>query len=558
MASDAVPPETITPETVAAGEALLGVRFSAAQRDLLAPTLAPQIALAQARRALVFPETLAPACRFDPRLPGWSPPIQPPFAPEEAAPIPLPSDAEDIAFAPLTALGGWIRSRQISSTELTELYLARIARLAPALACIPTVTAERARAEAAEADRLLAAGTWLGPLHGIPWGAKDLLDTAGIATSWGAEPFADRVPAEDAAIVRRLKAAGAVLVAKTAVGALAYGDEWSGGKCRNPWNPEEGSTGSSAGSASALAAGLMSFTIGTETGGSIIAPAMRCGNTALRPSFGRVSRIGAMPLAWSLDKIGPMARRVEDLALLLHVLNGFDAADPGSIDLPFGYDARRPVAGLRLGYFPQDFDDPEIVPLDRATLDTARAIGLELVPLDRPDLPYLSLRSVLFAEAAAAFEALTLSGRDALLRRQDAEAWPNEFRKARFLSAVDLVQLDRFRRQVMGVMAACFAAVDAIIGPSMVGPMLTITNFTGHPSLVLRTGFIDSPTRSSARTPPGQAAPAPAGPMHSVPHGISLWGRLFDEGTILNIGRALEHRLAVWDRRPPLPAAEQQ
>ena len=397
------------------------------------------------------------------------------------------------------------------------------------------------------------AGTCLGPLHGIPWGAKDLLDSAGIATSWGAEPFADRIPAEDAAVLRRLQAAGAVLVAKTAVGALAYGDEWSGGKCRNPWNPEEGSTGSSAGSASALAAGLMSFTIGTETGGSIVAPAMRCGNTALRPTFGRVSRIGAMPLAWSLDKIGPMARTVEDLALILQAINGFDPADPGSIDQPFGYDAGRPVEGLRLGYFPQDFDAPETVPLDRAALAIAQEIGLELVPLERPDLPYLSLRAVLFAEAAAAFEELTLSGRDELLRRQDAEAWPNEFRKARFLSAVDLVQLDRFRRQVMGIMEACFATVDAIIGPSMVGPMLTVTNFTGHPGLVLRSGFIDVPTRSSGRAPVETGTP-PSGPTHTVPHGISLWGRLFDEGTILNIGRAFERRFAIWDQRPALLA----
>jgi Asp-tRNA(Asn)/Glu-tRNA(Gln) amidotransferase A subunit family amidase len=549
MALDSSAADTITPETVAAGEKLLGIEYTAAERALLAPTLAPQIALAQARRALVFPETLAPACRFDPRLPGWSPPVQPSFRPADVLPDSLPSDAEDIAFASLTALGAWIRSRQISSADLTELYLERIARLAPALACIPTVTAERARAEAAEADRLLAAGTWLGPLHGIPWGVKDLLDTAGIATSWGAEPFADRVPTEDAAVVRRLKAAGAVLVAKTAVGALAFGDEWSGGKCRNPWNPEEGSSGSSAGSASALAAGLMSFTIGTETGGSIVGPAMRCGNTALRPSFGRVSRIGAMPLAWSLDKVGPMARTVEDLALILQAINGFDPTDPGSIDQSFGYDAGRPVEGLRLGYFPQDFDDPETVPLDRAALDIAREIGLELVPLERPDLPYLSLRTVLFAEAAAAFEELTASGRDELLRRQDAEAWPNEFRKARFLSAVDLVQLDRFRRQVMSIMDGCFAGVDAIIGPSMVGPMLVITNFTGHPGLVLRSGFIDVPTRSSSRASAAPATP-PAGPTYTVPHGISLWGKLFDEGTILNIGRAFERRFAVWDRRP--------
>jgi Asp-tRNA(Asn)/Glu-tRNA(Gln) amidotransferase A subunit family amidase len=537
--------EAPTPETVAAAETLLGIRYTEAERALIAPSIGAQIALAVERRGLAFPETLAPAGRFDPRLPGWTPPAPGPFRPAQASAEPLPESDADIAFAPLTLLSRWIRDEAISSVRLTELYLDRIAGIGPRLECFPAVAAERALAEAHAADKLLAEGTWLGPLHGIPWGAKDLLDTAGIPTGWGAEPFRDRIPAEDCRVVSLLAAAGAVLVAKTAVGALAYGDVWYGGRSRNPWNIEEGSSGSSAGSGAATAAGLLGFAIGTETGGSIIAPAMRCGTVGLRPTFGRVSRIGVMPLAWSLDKIGVMCRGVEDSALVLDVINGFDERDPGSIGMGFAYDAALPVAGLRLGYFPEDFEAAETPDLDRAALETARGLGLDLVPLTRPNLPYLALRSLMFAEAAACFEQLTLTGRDEELRRQDIDAWPNEFRKARFLSAVDHVQLDRFRRRVMEIMDDCFRGLDAVIGPSMVGPMLTITNYTGHPSLVLPSGFIRSPTRGPGR---GELQ---AGLEHEVPHGISLWAPLFAEGKMLSIGLALERAFGLGDRRPP-------
>jgi Asp-tRNA(Asn)/Glu-tRNA(Gln) amidotransferase A subunit family amidase len=437
---------------------------------------------------------------------------------------------------------------------LTEIYLERIARLGEKLKCIAVATPELAREQARRADRILADGIYLGPLHGIPWGAKDLLDTAGIATGWGAEPYRGRIPERDAAVVKKITEAGAVLIAKTTLGALAYGDIWYEGRTRNPWNLEEGSSGSSAGSGSATAAGLVGFSIGTETLGSIVAPSIRCGTTGLRPSFGRVSRAGAMALCWSLDKIGPICRTVEDTALVLAAINGFDESDPGSIAAPFGYDAAEPIEGLRLGYFPADFALPQADELDGAALEAARRLALELVPLERPDLPYDALMNILFAEAAAAFEELTLDNRDDELSWQEPAAWPNTFRKARFLSAVDHVQLDRLRRRVMQDMDAAFDGVDAMIGPCLIGPMLTITNFTGHPSLVMRSGFRRSETRgplslARARIEQGSST---KGPSFTVPHAISLYGRLFDEGTILRIGRALEKEFAVWDRRPPL------
>jgi Asp-tRNA(Asn)/Glu-tRNA(Gln) amidotransferase A subunit family amidase len=428
--------------------------------------------------------------------------------------------------------------------RLTTLYLDRIARLGPGLECIALATPELALAQAREADRLLAEGIWLGPLHGVPYGCKDLLDTAGLATRWGAEPYLDRVPTQNATVVRRLAEAGAVLVAKTSLGALAYGDIWHGGVTRNPWNRAEGSSGSSAGSGAGTAAGLFGFAIGTETLGSIVSPATRCGIAGLRPTFGRVSRAGAMALCWSLDKVGPMTRCVEDTALVLAALNGFDVADPASIAAPFPYDAAAPIAGLRVGFFAADLADP----LEQASVDALRQLGVHMVSLSRPDLPYASLVDILYAEAAAAFEEMTLSDRDDLLTWQAPEAWPNKFRAARFLSAIDHIQLDRLRRRVMQVADGWFHEVDAIIGGPLAGPMSIITNFTGHPCLVQRAGFRMSPTRTQRGM--GAALRTEGEALHRVPHGICLWGRLFEEETILRLGRALEAALDVRADRP--------
>ncbi len=547
----------ITAAAIMGAEALAGVAYTEAERQLMLDNIAAQVELAQRRRAVRLPGDLGPATRFDPRLPGFTMPDQGPFRWEPPT-APLPEDDDAIAFAPVTALAGWIRGGQLSVTLLTRLYLGRIERLAPRLECFAAVTAETALQRAEALDAMLRRGEWLGPLHGIPYGMKDILDTAGVETSWGAETHRGRVPAEDAFVTTLLHEAGAVMLGKTTVGALAYGDIWHGGVTRNPWNIEEGSSGSSAGSASAVAAGLVGFAIGTETLGSIVSPSTRCGATGLRPTFGRVSRRGAMPLCWSLDKIGPICRAAEDTALVLAALNQPDPADPFQVPTPFGYDPARAIAGLRLGYYEQDIAHEGADPLDRAALDAARGLGLDLVTLERPDLPYDALMSVLFAEAAASFEDLTLSGRDDELAWQELSAWPNAFRKARFLSAVDHVQLERLRRRVMQVMDEAFRGVDAIIGPSLVGPMLVITNFTGHPCLCLRSGFRESPTRAQlslarSKLDLGEKAGGEAvdGPRVTVPHSICLWGRLFEEGTILAIGAALERALGVAGRRPP-------
>jgi len=546
----------VTLEEIAAAEKLLGVAYTARERAQMLGNLEGQIASAMARRGVRLSNAEPMATLFDPRLPGFVMPASPRGLRFGDAPAtePLPESDEDIAFMPVTRLSGWIARGLLSSRRLTEIYLARIAELDPRLACFAAVTPERARAEADAADALLRGGVYLGPLHGIPYGLKDVFDTKGIVTGWGAEPYRDRVPTTDAVIVSRLRAAGAVLLGKTSVGALAYNDIWYGGVTRNPWNLNEGSSGSSAGSASATAAGLCGFSIGTETLGSITSPSQRCGTTGLRPTFGRVPRTGAMTLCWTLDKVGPICRTVEDTAMVLAALNGAHPGDRGSIDAPFGFDAAQGIEGLRVGFLPQAFDGATAV--DHAALDAARSLGVKIVELDVADLPYGALMNIVYAEAAAAFEDLTLSGQDDLLAWQEDEAWPNTFRKARFLSAVDHIQLDRLRYRVMHAVDALFAQADLVIGPFMTGSLLVATNFTGHPCLHLRAGFETLGTRSKATIGgSGLSAASVIDPqrMFTVPQGVSVWGRLFDEATVLNFGLALERRLDVWARRPEFP-----
>ena len=532
--------------TLNAAERLFGVTYTAAERAQMRDNLAGQITQAIQRRTLRLPNALPPATLFDPRLRGFTMPAQAVTNIPLTAPA-LPSSDADIAFAPVKHLSAWIASGQLTSLRLTRIYLDRIRRLDPALFSYATVCDQVALAQAERADALLAAGKNLGPLHGIPYAAKDLLDTAGVTTGWGAEPYASRVPDSDATIIRRLADAGAVLLGKTALGALAYGDIWYGGRVRNPWNTEEGSRGSSAGSASATAAGLAGFTIGSETLGSIIAPSARCGATGLRPTFGRVSRAGAMALCWSLDKIGPICRAVDDIAFVLDAINAYDDADDGSIAALFGWDATRPATALRVGYLAADFTDP----LDLAVLDTIRGLGITPIPLALPALPYDALQAILFAEAAAAFEDLTLDNTDDTLARQDPGAWPNSFRKARFLSAVDHIQLDRLRRRVMMEIDTLFQSVDVLVAPAVTGPMTVIGNMTGHPALTIRASFTELQTREM---PAFLHAPVQLadGPKHTVPHAITLVSRLFDEAAALTLGRALEAAFAVADRRPPL------
>jgi len=421
----------------------------------------------------------------------------------------------------------------------------------PKLRCVITLTRDLALAQARRADEEIAAGKYRGPLHGIPWGGKDLLDTAGIPTTYGAEPFRDRVPKEDAAVVKRLHAAGAVLVAKLSMGALALNDIWFGGQTMNPWLLEEGSSGSSAGPGAATAAGLVGFAIGSETEGSIIAPSMRCGITGLRPTYGRVPRTGAMTLCWSLDKLGPMTRSVEDAILVLHAISGSDPGDVSSVPSRFDFDASASVQGLHVGYFPGWMKENPATDVDRTALETVKQLGMVPTEVAIPDWPYDSMNLILFAEAAAAFEELTLSGGVNQLAVQTPDAWPNLFRQSRFLSAVDFVQTDRLRRKVAVEMARVFSQVDLLLVPSLRDEMLTITNFTGHPSLTLRAGFVEvSEARSDWAPDPSRPLPK-FSPPRRVPHGVTLIGRLFDEGKLGRAGLALEHAFDVAGERPP-------
>ena len=462
----------------------------------------------------------------------------------------LPSSDADLAFATVTELSRWIEHRKLTSVRLTEIYLDRLEHFNPSLRCVITVTRSLALAQAQKADEEIAAGRYRGPLHGIPWGAKDLLDTAGIPTTYGAEPFRNRIPVTDAAVVKRLEAAGAVLVAKLSLGALALNDVWFGGQTMNPWLIEEGSSGSSAGPGAATAAGLVGFSIGSETGGSIVSPSMRCGVTGLRPTFGRVARTGAMTLCWSLDKLGPMTRSVEDALLVLNAIRGADAGDVSSVPAALDFDAAAPVRGLRVGYFPAWMKEAPATDVDRAALETVRRVGMNAVEVALPDWPYDNLDLILFSEAAASFEELTLNRQDHQLKMQVPDAWPNTFRQARFLSAVDYVQADRLRRRVALEMARVFTGVDLLLVPSLRDEMLTITNFTGHPSLTLRAGYVEvSQARSDWAPDPRHPLPA-FNPPRRVPHGVTLIARPFDEGTLGRAGIALERAFHVSTERP--------
>ena len=554
-AGPAVGPE-VSSHTFAEAEKLLQVELSDSQRAMAAGSWRKTMAALYERRTgprkVALESGLAPASRWNPVLPGLKAgPERDRFVRSSNDPGPLPARDEDIAFASLTQLSRWVEQRKLSSERLTHIYLKRLEQFDPKLHCVITLTRELALAQAKQADEEIAAGKYRGPLHGIPWGGKDLLDTAGIRTTYGAEPFRNRVPSEDAAVVKRLHEAGAVLVAKLSLGALALNDIWFGGQTMNPWLIEEASSGSSAGPGAATSAGLVGFAIGSETGGSIVSPAMRCGITGLRPTYGRVARTGAMTLCWSLDKLGPMTRTVEDAMLVLQAISGPDAGDLASVPSKLDFDAGATVQGLRVGYFPRWMNENPATAVDRAALEVVKKVGMVPVEVTIPEWPYDSLNLILFAEGAAAFEELTLSGQTDQLKAQVPDAWPNIFREARFLSAVDFVQADRFRRKVAEEMSRVFSEVDLLLVPSLRDEMLTLTNFTGHPSLTLRAGFVEvSKARSDWVPDPSNPMPT-FSPPRRVPHGVTLIGRLFDEGTMARAGLALERAFGVADQRPP-------
>ncbi|MES2393709.1 MAG: amidase [Acidobacteriota bacterium] len=547
-------------ETFVEAEKLVQVKLSPAERAEAAGNWQSSMAALFERRVgprkVELGERDVPGTVWEPVLRGSArvdPPARGPFR-GESPDSPLwqapPLSDEDIAFASLPALGEWIFKRRLTSERLTRIYLARLKRFDPQLRCVITLCEEHALEQARAADAETAVGNYRGPLHGIPWGAKDLLDTKGIRTTWGAEFYRERVPVEDATVTKRLNEAGAVLVAKLSLGALALNDIWFGGQTMNPWNLDEGASGSSAGPGAAVAAGLVGFAIGSETQGSIISPSMRCGVTGLRPTFGRVPRTGAMALSWSCDKLGVMARGVEDTLMVAQVIAGADGRDLACVDRGWRERGDLGMSGLRVGYVEKWMKEAPATEVDRHALDVVKGLGMTAVPVEFPDWPYDSLNVILFAESAAAFEEMTLDGRLNQLKVQTPDAWPNTFRQSRFLSAVDLVQADRFRRKVAEAVAKVMETVDVLLVPSLRDEPMVMFNFTGHPSLTLRAGFVEVSEERSDWAPNPQKPLKKFSPARRVPHGVTLVGRLFDEETLCSVGRGLERAFAVAEERP--------
>lgn len=528
----------ITVQTVAAAEELAGLEFSKEQREIIVDDLKQQRNQIQALHKVRLRNDVPPALVFDPVPPGAKLPearrgrrtVRSRVAVRE-----MPGSVEELAFEPVTVLSELVRRRRVTSTQLTRMYLDRLRRYDALLKPVVTITEERALRQAAAADAEIARGRYRGPLHGIPWGAKDLLAVRGYRTTWGAAPFREQVIDQDATVVQRLDSAGAVLVAKLSLGELAWGDEWFGGTTRNPWKPDQGSSGSSAGPGSATAAGLVAFSIGSETLGSISSPSTRNGVTGLRPTFGRVPRTGAMALSWSMDKLGPMCRSVEDCALVFEAIHGPDGQDHSAVrDHPFTWDARLTPRQLRIGMFEDAFGrDEKQYPnkkWDMAALDVLRAQGATLIPLKLPEAPYDAMRMILNVEGAAAFEELTRTGRDRELTRQGKNTWPTVFRAARFVPAVDYINANRLRTLAMQRWFDLFRNVDVIVAPTN-STQLVATNFTGHPAAILPNGFRDDGT----------------------PVSITFLGKLFGEAELLAVAYAYQ-TATDWHRRiPKLP-----
>jgi Asp-tRNA(Asn)/Glu-tRNA(Gln) amidotransferase A subunit family amidase len=481
-------------------------------------------------RAVALDNTDVPALFFQPLPPAV--PIadrRPRFA-DRPKQIKRPARLEDVAFWPVTDLAELLRTRAVTSVELTTMYLGRLRRFDPQLHAVVTLTDSLALAQARAADREIAAGHYRGALHGIPYGVKDLYAVPGYPTTWGAAPYKDQVIDARATAVRRLEQTGAVLVAKLTSGALAMGDVWFRGMTRNPWNLPEGSSGSSAGPAAAVSAGLVPFALGTETLGSIVSPSTRTGVTGLRPSFGRVSRAGVMALAWSMDKAGPLCRNAEDCALVFDAIRGADPADPASVNVPFPYDARVRLSGLRIGYIKSAFDaDHRGAALDRAVLDTLRRLGAQLIAIELPKRPAQALRIILSAEAAASFDDLTRSGRDSLLTEQGPGAWPNQFRSARFIPAVEYLEASRVRRLLQQDMQILLKDIDVYVSPAFSGANLLVTNLTGHPCVAVPDGFLEN----------------------GAPASITFCGRMYGEAEALEVARAYQEA-TPWDERHPV------
>jgi len=513
-------------------ERLIGLTMTQAERDSMQQNLRNQLSQYESLRGLNLMNSRSPVLLFDPMPYGWTPPAYHESPSMFAMPTAStrPANIESLAFASIAELSVLIRTRQITSEELTRMYVTRLKQFDPELLFVVTLLEESALDRARAMDREIAAGTYRGPLHGIPYGAKDLLSYPGHKTTWGSVPYKDQMLNETAAVIDMLDEAGAVLTAKTTLGALAWGDVWFGGMTRNPWNTDQGASGSSAGSASVVSAGALPFAIGSETLGSIVSPSTRNGVTGLRPTFGRVSRHGAMALSWTMDKLGPICREAQDCAIVLEAINGRDERDATTRDMPFAYQSSKPLSSIRVGYFKSLFDAEYGGKVnDQAILKVLDSLGIDLIEVSLPDFPSNALSFILSAESAAAFEDLTRLNRDDEMVRQVRNAWPNVFRAARFIPAVEYINANRARGLLIDMMHESLKNVDVVITPSFGGPQLQMTNLTGHPALVMPNGFSNN----------------------GSPTSITIIGQLFGEADIVRLGAEIQKHTDFHKRMPP-------
>lgn len=524
-------PLKITNEMLQQALQLAGLTFTGAQTVMMLPGVNRQAANYDLLRKLDIPLDTEPAMHFRPLLPGKQPPAgKARCSPTKAPAVRKWSSPEDLAFLPASQLAALVKAKRITPTELTKMYLERLKTYAPKLNCVITLTEDLALEQAAQAGKEIKRGKYKGPLHGIPYGAKDLFATKGIRTTWGAEPFQNQVPDHDAAVIEKLQKAGAVLLAKLSMGALAQGGLWFGGMTKTPWDYEQSSSGSSAGSASATAAGLVGFSIGTETLGSIVSPSTRCGVAGVRPTYGRVSRFGAMGLSWSMDKIGPICRSVEDCAMVLRAIAGSDGRDVTVVDAPLHWEPKLPLTKLKIGYLKDEFDKLEAgqKALYDTALDVLRKAGAKLQPITLPDFPLPALRMVLIAEAATAFDDLTRSDGVDQLKGQAPGDWPNTFRTSRTITAVEYIRAQRGRTLLMQAMDSLMSQWDVFVSTPF-SPSLTVTNLTGHPQVVVPCGF-----------------------FKGLPQSILFTGRLYEEGTPMRVAHAFERATEWHTLRPKL------
>ncbi len=528
--SDATQPR-IDKATLASSLKLAGLTFTDAQLDMMLPNINNNLRSYEALRTVEIPLDTEPAIRFQPLLPGRKAPSGPSrFQPTSVAPMSRPKNLEDLAFLPVTQLSRLIASQSVTPIELTRMYLERLKRHSPVLNCTITFTEDLAMEQATRATKEIKAGKYKGPLHGIPWGAKDLFATKGIRTTWGAEPFQNQVFDYNATVVDRLEKAGAVLIAKLSMGALAMGGLWFGGMTKTPWDREQTSSGSSAGSASATSAGLVGFALGTETLGSIVSPSTRCGVAGLRPTYGRVSRAGAMGLSWTMDKVGPICRMAEDCILVLNSIRGADNKDLTVVDAPLHWEPAKPLSQLKIGILQKDFAQAgkDQKPLFDAAVEQLKKAGAKLEPAELPSMPLGAIRLVLSAEAAAAFDDLTRTGGVDQLKGQARGDWPNSFRASRTITAVEYLRAQRARTLLMRKMDELMSKFDVLVSPTG-SESLTLTNLTGHPQMVVPCGFV------------GKA-----------PQGLLFTGRLYEEGSVVRVAYAYEQAARWYTKKPQL------